>query len=156
MDLMDLPLPLCYCEKCGQQSMLYKSRENLDNKKCLGCLETGHFKLIPEKYITWIGGGTVPVLSDESEKEFIENVIKASPNFDQSAWDRRVYWEEYDDNLSERIRQEQANQPKCPYCGSTNISKIGVVSRAVSVGLLGLASSKIGKTHKCNKCGSTW
>lgn len=155
MDLMDLPLPLCYCEKCGKQGMLEKSHETLDSKKCLGCSETGHFKLIPEKYISWIVEG-VPMVNEELEDEFIEKVIKASPNFDQSAWDRRVYWKEYDDNLSERIRQEQANQPKCPYCGSTNISKIGIVNRAVSVGLLGLASSKIGKTHKCNKCGSTW
>lgn len=45
---------------------------------------------------------------------------------------------------------------KCPYCGSMDVNKIGTVGRAVSVGLLGLASDKIGKTHKCNKCGSTW
>lgn len=42
----------------------------------------------------------------------------------------------------------------CPYCGSTNISKIGTLNRAVSVGLLGLASSKIGKQWHCNNCGS--
>lgn len=44
----------------------------------------------------------------------------------------------------------------CPYCHSTNVTKIGTVNRAVSVGMFGLASSKIGKTHKCNDCGSTW
>lgn len=44
----------------------------------------------------------------------------------------------------------------CPYCNSTNVTKIGTVNRAVSVGMFGLASSKIGKTHKCNDCGSTW
>ena len=48
------------------------------------------------------------------------------------------------------------NQPKCPTCQSTNISKIGTLNRMASVGLFGLASSKIGKTHKCNSCGSTW
>ena len=46
--------------------------------------------------------------------------------------------------------------PKCPTCQSTNISKIGTLNRMVSVGLFGLASGKIGKTHKCNDCGSTW
>lgn len=45
---------------------------------------------------------------------------------------------------------------ECPYCHSMNTSKIGTVNRAVSVGMFGLASSKIGKTHKCNDCGSTW
>lgn len=44
----------------------------------------------------------------------------------------------------------------CPYCNSSNVTKIGTVNRAVSVGMFGLASSKIGKTHKCNDCGSTW
>lgn len=47
-------------------------------------------------------------------------------------------------------------QPKCPTCSSTNISKIGTLNRMASVGLFGLASSKIGKTHKCNSCGSMW
>lgn len=45
---------------------------------------------------------------------------------------------------------------ECPYCNSSNVTKISTVNRAVSVGMLGLASSKIGKTHKCNDCGSTW
>ena len=46
--------------------------------------------------------------------------------------------------------------PKCPSCGSTNTSKIGTLNRMVSTSLFGLASSKIGKTHKCNNCGTTW
>lgn len=57
---------------------------------------------------------------------------------------------------SENIIQHQQNMPKCPTCHSTNISKIGTLNRMVSVGLFGLASSKIGKTHKCNNCGMTW
>lgn len=39
----------------------------------------------------------------------------------------------------------QQMKAKCPSCGSNNVSKVGAVSRMVSVGLLGLASSKIGK-----------
>lgn len=44
----------------------------------------------------------------------------------------------------------------CPTCQSTNISKIGTLNRMASIGLFGLASSKIGKNHKCNNCGTTW
>jgi hypothetical protein len=51
---------------------------------------------------------------------------------------------------------QQRNVPKCPTCGSTNISKIGTLNRIASVGFFGLASSKIGKTQKCNNCGYTW
>lgn len=53
-------------------------------------------------------------------------------------------------------RALESNQPKCPTCQSTNISKVGTLNRMASVGLFGLASSKIGKTYKCNSCGSTW
>lgn len=48
------------------------------------------------------------------------------------------------------------NVPKCPTCGSTNISKIGTGERVMSVLGLGLLSKKINKTWKCNNCGHTW
>lgn len=52
--------------------------------------------------------------------------------------------------------QSQSNQPHCPTCGSTNISKIGTMERAGSIALWGLFSKKINKTFKCNSCGHTW
>ena len=42
----------------------------------------------------------------------------------------------------------------CPYCKSSNVSKISTLSRAVSVELLGLASGKVGKQWHCNSCKS--
>ena len=48
------------------------------------------------------------------------------------------------------------NVPKCPTCGSTNISKISTLNRGVSVYAVGLASDKIGKQFKCGKCGYMW
>lgn len=54
------------------------------------------------------------------------------------------------------IKDSNKFTPKCPTCGSSSISKIGTLNRTVSTGLFGLASSKIGKTHKCNNCGTTW
>lgn len=41
---------------------------------------------------------------------------------------------------------------KCPYCQSTNVKKISITSRAVSVGAVGVASGKIGKQWHCNNC----
>ena len=41
--------------------------------------------------------------------------------------------------------------PKCPICGSTKVKKISTVSRATSVAMAGLASSKIGKQMVCEK-----
>lgn len=44
----------------------------------------------------------------------------------------------------------------CPYCKSTNTEKITAVSRAVSVSLVGAASSKLGKQWHCNNCKSNF
>lgn len=44
----------------------------------------------------------------------------------------------------------------CPYCNSTNTEKISTVSRAVSVSLVGAASSKIGKQWHCKQCNSNF
>lgn len=49
-----------------------------------------------------------------------------------------------------------SSKPKCPTCGSTNIKDISTLNRAVSVGMFGLASSKIGKTKECKDCGYKW
>ena len=45
---------------------------------------------------------------------------------------------------------------KCPSCGKMAGHPIGAIDKGVSVGALGLASNKIGKTYKCAKCGYMW
>lgn len=56
-----------------------------------------------------------------------------------------------------RLKQNQ-NIPKCPMCGSTNISKISAMSRATSIIGFGILSKKIGKQWQCNnpKCKHMW
>ncbi len=51
-----------------------------------------------------------------------------------------------------------ASKPKCPMCGSTNISKIGSLNRAASIAGFGILSRKIGKQWQCNnpKCRHLW
>lgn len=41
---------------------------------------------------------------------------------------------------------------ECPYCHSTNTSKISAASRVFSTGIFGLGSKKVGKQWHCNKC----
>ena len=61
---------------------------------------------------------------------------------------------------SNRARRERAevSKPKCPMCGSTNISKISTLSRASSIVGFGILSKKIGKQWQCNnpKCKHMW
>lgn len=53
---------------------------------------------------------------------------------------------------------QEINIPKCPMCGSTNISKISNMSRATSIIGFGILSKKIGKQWQCNnpKCKHLW
>lgn len=58
---------------------------------------------------------------------------------------------------NEKLKAEEAlKHPKCPMCGSTNTQIISTLNRAVSVGMVGLASSKIGKQYECKKCKHKW
>ena len=60
----------------------------------------------------------------------------------------------------ERYRaQKQAEEirlsklPECPICTSkTNVRRISSIDRGVSVAMVGLASSKIGKQYECTRC----
>lgn len=63
-------------------------------------------------------------------------------------------FKEQNRQLMEKLRNEDT--PHCPTCGSTNIKKLDVVDRAVSVGFFGIFSNKINKSFKCKDCGCTW
>ena len=52
-----------------------------------------------------------------------------------------------------RKKKKNANIPRCPTCGSTNIKKISGTKRWVTTGMFGLGSSNVGKTMQCGNCG---
>lgn len=89
--------------------------------------------------------------------------IDQDPRFD---WDASLKsMKEKDKELLEADLQFKARQNAkkaaadtlhCPTCGSTNIKKLDVVDRAVSVGFFGIFSNKINKSFKCKDCGCTW
>lgn len=106
---------------------------------------------------------------------FYEEVLKKRPEFEQELFEHLVereqeYWKIRNQRFAEYCAKEKYFEEKygvgvdspshptvtCPYCHSTNTKKISGVERATSVGLFGLLSKKIGKSWKCNSCGSTW
>lgn len=151
-----MSLILCYCEKCGQHYDISDKRLNdLKNVTCTGCCSVGYFKLVPQKYLNEGMWG----INKNLEGEFIEKFIKASPNFDQASWDRRVGYQETRKHYDEILRnemQEEKNVPKCPTCQSTNLKKITVTSKAMNTALFGLFGTKRHKTFHCNNCGYEW
>lgn len=56
----------------------------------------------------------------------------------------------------QEYQENQSNIPKCPTCGSTNVRHISTLNRAISIGVFGLFSSKIGKNYECLNCKSKW
>ena len=127
---------------------------------------------IPLITVPFFTGRKIDNLGGEDRDKYIEEITgqKLNPIMVQKRKDylKKIY-KEQKEILQKRIRKSEESrineyQQKylaehnihCPYCNSSNVTKISTVNRAVSVGMFGLASSKIGKTHKCNDCGSTW
>lgn len=71
---------------------------------------------------------------------------RAMKNY-QAKLDRRKSYNE------KRKQKLQANLPQCPYCGSTNISKISRFAKMVDIEVRGAwAIDDISKTYKCKNC----
>lgn len=162
-----------YCEKCGFVGYMVFC------KRCKGC--GIKMKLLPEelKYKYHIFVEDWAQTSDEEEltrkENFVMGELKNNPLFSMKKYqeqvqkhiqlkqkvadyDKRKMLEQQTKNIAKMQKEKDKVNciPKCPICGSSNISKIGVINRGVSTHFLGLASDKIGKTHKCNNCGTTW
>ena len=57
-----------------------------------------------------------------------------------------------------QLEARMAGRPeiKCPTCGSYHTNKLTGIERAVSFGVWGFASNKIGKSFECKNCGYKW
>lgn len=93
--------------------------------------------------------GYTKVDREKFRQEYLYNNEQYDPKFAKELYNRQYNGEPFKS-------KQTKNVPKCPTCGSTNISDIGTLERGVSVGLFGLFSGKIGKTKKCNHCGYKW
>ena len=109
--------------------MVQRYKETL-NKPCDYCLS--RLYPVPDEYL---GGKSKGFIKSELEEQFIDEYIKSSPEFDQNLFDHR------DEDLYKRRMEDRAklehgkailegkNSIACSYCGSTNVSKIGFLSR---------------------------
>ena len=147
---------LDYCDKCG---WIWQNNHNQKDTFCEIC--NNKLKPVPNEYFE--DPNFKILLSKRMKQKLLEELVFTSPNFDKYYFDNAINIKgQLDDDYNAKmahgkaILEEQSRAPKCPTCQSTNIRKIGTLNRMVSVGLFGLASSKIGKTHKCNNCGATW
>lgn len=144
---------LCYCKKCGR---IAQEEYNENEQICDYC--NSIMQYIPKQFL--IGKRGI-ALNKDLEQQFIDEYIKSSLEFDQYLFDHRdedLFNRRMENNAKlehgKAILEEQNRSPKCTYCGSTNIRKIGLLNRAISTELWGLSSKKIGKQFHCNHCGA--
>lgn len=95
-------------------------------------------------------------LSDIIDESFREKYVYPSEHFSKKAYNDML---RYSEEKKRRIQEEHDrifHTPKCPTCGSTDLRKVSVGAKAVSVGLFGIFSQKVKKTWHCNSCGYEW
>lgn len=151
-------MALMYCKKCGRL-VQGGYDDNDESPYYCDCCNSIIYR-VPTKFLI---SGSAPIIKSELKQQFINDFIKTSPEFDQYLFEHKdeilaKQSAEFNAKMEhgKAILEEQARTPQCPSCGSSDISKINIINRAVSLNLVGLASNKIGKTHKCNNCGTMW
>ncbi len=96
------------------------------------------------------------LFSIEDYKRQVENNKKGY--YETVEYHNKQIGEQQAKNLAQMQKEKDKQNciPKCPICGSTNINKITVSSRAVKTAVFGVvgAVDDAGKTYKCGNCGS--
>lgn len=140
---------MAYCPKCGDIGS--------ENDICDFC---GTKEIVtPYSWDKWLYDGGYDF---DPSKKILEEYVKPNPLFDEELYNKRVGIEKSQQEATlnqmrmEKQLAQKANVPKCPTCGSTNIRRISTLDRAVSVGILGIFSGKIGKNYECLNCKAKW
>ena len=147
---------LCYCKKCGRIILFLLDK---DEKIC-DCCKREVFP-IPEQYLS-----SEFALNEDMKENFVNEYIKASPEFDQYLFDHR------DEILAKQSAEFNAKLEhgkailegrdkgnkfgvECPYCHATNVKRITTTSKAVHTAIFGIFSmGRNAKNYHCNHCNS--
>lgn len=91
--------------------------------------------------------------TDEQRKERLDREYgKDSPAYQKALLDQYI---QADRERKANNSNNNNNVPRCPICQSANLSRISSLKKATKIGLFGIfGAGDIGKTWKCNNCGS--
>ena len=147
---------MMYCPKCGY--ITYKPKIKPQTaEQCPYChtvvinaLHNREYyeRQAEEQYSDWV----------MYEKILFDEEIKKHPLFDYEAYRQKE--DEIDRRLENIVysnrQSDNAHQPKCPMCGSTNIHKISGVKRATHGLAFGLFSKTARSQWECGNCHNKW
>lgn len=133
------------CPNCGFK--INTLRQGVYCPKCLECGTKTNIETCPYCHTKFKDSvyGTF-----EDVHNFAKNhpELKQAPEFSPVTYSKRINYVPYEYPTS--------NIPKCPICGSTDLSKVSSISKAGSVLMFGLLSQKVKKTWHCNNCKYEW
>ena len=139
------------CPHCGRLAWLpnvacvHCSCLMTNYRRWIAADDTGKAKILseinqPKEYKPMYGPGNHPERIEEADKT--------------DAKIRRYLEKEKEQAEIEATKPKYV--PKCPTCGSPDLSKIGTASKVLDVAFWGFASGKVKKTFHCNNCGYEW
>ncbi len=139
-----------YCPKCGQIHFIdYASKE-----VCLVCgtkmQETPHeYNFTEEK------ADEDYDLFEQAQKKFVDEVVSKLPEFDRELYNNRDKILQRRSDDFHAMMENYRNAVKCHYCGSTNVQKITLMSKAIHNSIFGIWSlGRNTKEFHCNNCGA--
>ena len=102
--------------------------------------------------------------SNEELADIIDEALREKYVYDNEHFSKKAYNDmlEYTERKEKEAKaffssnSSDPHTPKCPTCGSTDLRKVSVGAKAMSVGLFGIFSQKVKKTRHCNSCGYEW
>ena len=101
--------------------------------------------------------------STSTDKENVEEYVRQLYVYDDDRFNEDVMSDrENEENVSaqvdyyeELILNNKEKEIRCPICNSNDLSNISNATKVAKVGLFGLlGAGDIGKTYRCNNCGS--
>lgn len=141
------------CESCGYEDPIIMTMEEMrefESSLNLPETESKNNKVKP----------VVSTADLQSHEALREKYVYSSERFSKKAYNDML---EYDRKERKRLQEywdtagrSEQPKPKCPTCGSTDLRKVSMGAKAVSVGLFGIFSQKVKKTWHCNSCGYEW
>ncbi len=124
--------------------------EIFNKKECDDILNKYHRSSEKEKYQMYQDEQYRKILDFVLSKEEIQTII-----YNKNTSNRKYKSYVSTSSSIPNLQPTSQNVPKCPICGSTNLSKITIAQKAGKIALFGIfGMGDNGKTWKCNNCGS--